>query len=87
MTPEQHLGAVAGPGRVGLTNTLSAMPGQPLLHPEAYSGWLLRGQGLITTPSLVNALLKQAGRPSRQDDARMGLYVYGAEGSFTRLPA
>ena len=87
VTPEQYLGAVAGPGRVGLTNTLAAMPGEPLLHPEAYSGGLLRGQGVIATPSLVNALLKQAGRPSRQDDARTGLNVYGAEGSFTRLPA
>jgi len=87
VTPEQYLGAVAGAGRVGLTNTLAAMPGEPLLHPEAYSGGLLRGQGVIATPSLVNALLKQAGRPSRQDDARTGLNVYGAEGSFTRLPA
>ena len=87
VAPDPYLDVLAGPGRVGLTNTLAAVPGQPLMHPEAYSGGLLRGQGVIAPPSLVNALLKQAGVASRQDDARMGLNVYGAEGSFTRLPA
>ncbi|MFM7674026.1 MAG: CHASE2 domain-containing protein, partial [Synechococcus sp.] len=87
VTPEPYLEVLAGPGRVGLTNTLAAVPGDPLMHPEAHSGGLLRSQGVIAAPSLANALLKQAGVRSRQDDARMAMNVYGAEGSFTRLPA
>jgi adenylate cyclase len=87
VTPERLLGAVAGSGRVGLTNTLAAVPGEPLRHPEVYSGGLLRQQGVIAAPSLANALLQQAGLRSRQNDTRMGLNVYGGEGSFTRLPA
>ena len=85
--PELFLGALDGAGKVGLTNTLAAVPGHPLMHPEAYSGGLLRAQGIIAPPSLVNALLKQAGISSRQDDARRQLNLYGAEGSFKRLPA
>ena len=85
--PERYLGALGGPGTVGLTNTLAAIPGEPLRHPEAYSGGLLRGQGVIAPPSLATSLLQQAGLRSRQNDARMGLNVYGPEGSFTRLPA
>ena len=85
--PEVYLEALTGPGRLGLTNTLAAQPGQPLRHPEAYSGGLLRSQGVVAPPSLGNALLLQAGRRSRQSDARMGLNVYGPEGTFTRLPA
>ena len=85
--PEVYLEALAGPGRLGLTNTLAAQPGQPLRHPEAYSGGLLRSQGVVAPPSLANALLLQAGRGSRQSDPRMGLNVYGPEGTFTRLPA
>jgi len=85
--PEVYLDALTGPGRLGLTNTLAAQPGQPLRHPEAYSGGLLRSQGVLAPPSLANALLQQAGRRSRQGDARMDLNVYGPEGTFTRLPA
>jgi len=85
--PEVYLKALSGPGRLGLTNTLAAVPGQPLRHPEAYSGGLLRGQWVVAPPSLANALLLQAGRRSRQPDARMELNVYGPEGTFARLPA
>ncbi|MFM7675271.1 MAG: CHASE2 domain-containing protein [Synechococcus sp.] len=85
--PEEQLRALSGSGRLGLTNTIAAVPGQPLRHPEAYSGGLLRQQGVVAPPSLATALLQQAGRRSRQPDARMGLNVYGPEGTFTRLPA
>ena len=85
--PQHYLSSLGGVGSVGITNTLAPEPGQRLLHPEAYSGGLLKAQGVITPVSLATALLQQAGLPSRQSDARMGLNVYGAEGSFTRLPA
>ena len=87
VTPETYQPVLGGPGRLGLTNTIAAVPGEPLRHPEAYSGGLLRRQGVSAPPSLSTALLLQAGRRSRQSDVRMGLNVYGPEGSFTRLPA
>ncbi|MFM7313292.1 MAG: CHASE2 domain-containing protein [Cyanobium sp.] len=85
--PEQYAAAIRGSGSLGLTNTLAAVPGEPLRHPEAYSAGLLQAQGVVAPPSLPLALLRQAGLPTRQPDARAGLNVYGAEGSFTRLPA
>ena len=85
--PELFLEAVGGSGAVGLTNSVTPTPGRPLPHPEAYSGGLLRAQGVNAPPALSTTLLHLAGRRSRQDDARMGLNVYGPEGSFPRLPA
>ena len=87
VTPQAYLPVLTGSGRIGLTNTIAALPGAPLLHPEAYSGGLLRRQGVIAPPSLATAVLLQAGRRSRQDDAHAELHVYGSEGSLTRLPA
>ena len=47
VTPETYLPVLGGPGRLGLTNTLAAVPGEPLRHPEAYSGGLLRRQCFV----------------------------------------
>jgi adenylate cyclase len=85
--PEPFLEAVGGSAAVGLTNTLPASPGRPLPHPEAYSGGLLRSQGVNAPAALSTTLLRRAGLRSRQDDARMGLNVYGPDGTFPRLPA
>jgi adenylate cyclase len=85
--PEPFLAAVGGSTAVGLTNSLPSSPGRALPHPEAYSGGLLRAQGVSAPPALSTTLLHLAGLRSRQDDARMGLNVYGPEGTFPRLPA
>ncbi|MCS5706652.1 adenylate/guanylate cyclase domain-containing protein [Synechococcus sp. FGCU-3] len=85
--PEVFLPAIGGPAAVGLTNSLAPVPGEPLRHPDAYAVGLLRGQGVESPPALSTTLLQLAGMPSRQPDARMGLNVYGPEGTFTRLPA
>lgn len=85
--PESFLPAVGGLAAVGLTNTIAPAPGDPLRHPEAYAGGLLRGQGVKTPPALSSTLLRLAQIPSRQDDAKAGLNVYGPEGTFQRLPA
>lgn len=85
--PEPFLPAIGGSTAVGLGNSLAPGPGEPLRHPEAYAGGLLRAQGVASPPALSTALLGLAGLPSRQPDARAGLNVYGAEGAFTRLPA
>ena len=87
VTPTAFQNVLAGPGRLGLSNTLAALPGQPLRHPEAYSSGLLRSRGISAPPSLSTAVLAQAGERSRQHDAVMELNVYGPEGTFTRLPA
>ena len=85
--PEPFLPAIGGRAAVGLSNSLAAVPGEPLRHPEAYASGLLRAQGVESPPALSTTLLRLAGRPSRQADARAGLNVYGPEGSFSRLPA
>ena len=85
--PEPFLPAIGGPAAVGLTNSLAPVPGEPLRHPDAYAVGLLRGQGVEGPPALSTTLLQLAGMPSRQPNARMGLNVYGPEGTFTRLPA
>lgn len=85
--PETFLAVLGGSAAVGLTNSLPSLPGRPLPHPEAYSGGLLRAQGVQAPPALSTTLLRLAGQRSRQDDAHMGLNVYGPEGSFPRLPA
>ena len=85
--PEPFLPAIGGPAATGLTNALTPGPGEPLRHPEAYAGGLLRAQGVASPPALSTTLLQRAGLLSRQPDARMGLNVYGPEGTFTRIPA
>jgi adenylate cyclase len=85
--PEPFLQALGGSGAVGLTNSLPPTPGRSLPHPEAYSGALLRSQGVQAPAALSTTLLGLAGLRSRQDDAHAGLNVYGPEGSFLRLPA
>ncbi len=85
--PELFLKAVGGSAAVGLTNSLPSAPGRPLPHPEAYSGGLLRALEVSAPPALSTTLLRLAGLRSRQEDARMGLNVYGPEGTFPRLPA
>ena len=85
--PEPFLAALGGSTAIGLTNSLPPSPGRPLPHPEAYSGGLLREQGVHAPPALSTTLLHLAGRRSRQADARMGLNVYGPEGTIPRLPA
>lgn len=85
--PEPFLEAVGGSAALGLSNSLPPSPGRPLAHPETYSGGLLRAQGVSAPPALSTTLLRLAGQRSRQDDPRMGLNVYGPEGSFPRLPA
>ena len=85
--PERFLTAIGGPAATGLTNTLAPLPGEPLRHPEAYAGGLLRAQGVASPSSLSTTLLQRAGLPSRQPDARVELNVYGPEGTFTRIPA
>lgn len=85
--PDPFLAAAGGSAVLGLTNSLPPRPGRPLPHPEAYAGGLLQAQGVSAPPALSTTLLQLAGLASRQDDARMGLNVYGPEGSFPRLPA
>ena len=85
--PERFLAAIGGSAATGLTNTLAPAPGEPLRHPEAYAGGLLRTQGVSSPSALSTTLLQRAGVPSRQPDARMGLNVYGPEGTFARIPA
>jgi len=85
--PQAYRSVLSGPGQIGITNTIAPTPGASALHPEAYSGGLLRRHGVTAPNSLATALLLQAGRGTRQDDARAGLHAYGSEGSFTRLPA
>ena len=87
VTPTAFQNVFAGPGMLGLSNTLAALPGQPLRHPEAYSSGLLRSRGISAPLSLSTAVLAQAGERSRQHDAVMELNVYGPEGTFRRLPA
>ena len=84
--PERFLSSVGGPAAVGLSNALAPAPGEPLRHPEAYAA-LLRRQGVEAPPALATTLLHLAGLVSRQPDARMGLNVYGPEGTVTRIPA
>jgi adenylate cyclase len=85
--PEPYMAALGGTGPLGLTNTLPPMPGEPLRHPEAYGGRLLPSHGAVSHPALSSTLLRLAGRRSRQSDRDRSLNVYGAEGSFRRLPA
>ncbi len=72
---------------IGLSNTPLRLPGEPLRHPEAYAGGVLRSQGVVAPPSLPLAILRLAGRPSRQSDHQSWLHPYGPEGTFVRLSA
>lgn len=85
--PELQLQALGSAAAIGLTNTLLPGPGQPLRHPEAYGGLVLRAQGVQAPPSLSSTVLRLAQRSTRQHDAAAGLNPYGPEGSFTRLSA
>jgi adenylate cyclase len=85
--PESAMNLPGMERAIGLTNTPLRQPGDPLRHPEAYAGGLLRAQGVSAPPSLPLTILRLAGRPSRQPDARSWLHVYGPEGSFPRLSA
>jgi len=85
--PEPFM-ALPGVGEaIGLSNMPLRLPGEPLRHPEAYAGGLVRAQGVEAPPSLPLAILRLAGRPSRQNDSRSWLNTYGPEGSFRRLSA
>ena len=85
--PEAFMTALGGEGPLGLTNMLTRRPGELAPHPEAYGRRLLPAQGVGSFPSLSATLLRLGGRRSRQDDPRMALAFYGAEGSFQRLAA
>ena len=85
--PEPFMGLPGLPGAIGLSNTPMRLPGEPFRHPEAYAGGLLRSEGVTTPPSLPLAILRLAGRQSRQADAESWLNAYGPEGTFPRLSA
>ncbi len=85
--PESFMGLPGMERAIGLSNTPVRLPGDPLLHPEAYAGGLLRREGVATPPSLPLTILRLAGRQSRQDDATSWLNGYGPEGAFPRLSA
>ncbi|MEI7665603.1 MAG: adenylate/guanylate cyclase domain-containing protein [Synechococcaceae cyanobacterium ELA263] len=85
--PEPFMAAIGGQEALGLTNTPLRAPGERLLHPDAYGRGLLPAQGVKPFASLSSTLLQRAGRSSRQRDELTALNVYGAEGSFRRLPA
>ena len=85
--PEPYMALPGLGGAIGLSNTPLRLPGEPLRHPEAYAGGVLRLQGVAAPPSLPLVVLRLAGRHSRQRDAESWLNTYGAEGSFRRLSA
>lgn len=85
--PEPFMALPGLDGAIGLSNMPLRLPGQPLRHPEAYAGGLLRAQGVEAPPSLPLAILRLAGRQSRQTDSQSWLNTYGPEGSFRRLSA
>lgn len=85
--PEAFMGVPGLNQAIGLSNMPLRMPGEPLRHPEAYAGGLLRAQGVNAPPSLPLTILKRAGRQSRQDDAQSWLHAYGPEGTFPRMSA
>ncbi|MEB3335328.1 MAG: adenylate/guanylate cyclase domain-containing protein [Cyanobacteriota bacterium] len=85
--PEPYMDLPGVADAIGLSNTPLRLPGDPMRHPEAYAGGLLRAQGVVAPPSLPLAILARAGRPSRQPDARRWLNPYGPEGTMRRLSA
>jgi adenylate cyclase len=85
--PEAFMGMPGLGQAIGLSNIPLRMPGEPLRHPEAYAGGLLRAQGVESPPSLPLTILQLAGRQSRQGDAQSWLHAYGPEGTFPRLSA
>lgn len=85
--PERFMALPGVPDAIGLSNMPLRLPGEPLRHPEAYAGGLLRSQGVTAPPSLPLAVLRVAGRPSRQSDPQSWLHTYGPEGSFRRVSA
>jgi adenylate cyclase len=85
--PERFVALPGMERALGLSNIPLRLPGDPLRHPEAYAGGVLRAEGVATPPSLPLTILELAGRPSRQKDAESWLHVYGPEGSLRRLSA
>ncbi|MEB3194882.1 MAG: adenylate/guanylate cyclase domain-containing protein [Cyanobacteriota bacterium] len=85
--PEAFMGVPGLNPALGLSNMPLRMPGEPLRHPEAYAGGVLRAQGVDAPPSLPLTILELAGRQSRQGDAQSWLHGYGPEGTFPRLSA
>jgi adenylate cyclase len=85
--PEPFMEVPGVEGAIGLSNMPQRLPGEPLRHPEAYAGGLLRAQGVVAPPSLPLTILRLAGRPSRQNDLQSWLHPYGPEGSFRHLSA
>ena len=85
--PQRLLAPLGGRGALGLSNILVPKPGETLLHPEAYARTRLRAEGVVSLPALSTTLLRLAGLPDRQPDARMGLNVYGGEGSIRQASA
>jgi adenylate cyclase len=85
--PEPFMALPGVANALGLSNTPLRWPGEPLRHPEAYAGGVLRAQGVTAPPSLPLAILGLAGRPSRQNDRQSWLHPYGPEGTFRRLSA
>jgi len=85
--PEPFMALPGVSGAIGLSNTPLRLPGEPLRHPEAYAGGLLRAQGVVAPPSLPLAILRLARRQSQQSDLQSWLNPYGPEGTFPRLSA
>lgn len=85
--PEPFMAVAGLESAIGLSNMPQRLPGEPLRHPESYAGGLLRSQGVEAPPSLPLAILRLAGRPSRQNDPQSWLHPYGPEGSFPHLSA
>jgi len=71
----------------GLSNIVSAAPGEPLRHPEHYGQRLLPANGVAALPSLGGQLLRQAALASRQGDAERWLNAYGPAGQFRHVSA
>ncbi|MFM7237599.1 MAG: CHASE2 domain-containing protein [Cyanobium sp.] len=85
--PERFMDLPGMKEAIGLSNTPLRLPGEPLRHPEAYAGGILRSQGVNTPPSLPLTILGLTGRSSQQTDAESWLHAYGPEGTFPRLSA
>ncbi|SBO43791.1 adenylate/guanylate cyclase domain-containing protein [Cyanobium sp. NIES-981] len=85
--PADLLREAAGPGGLGITNTLPGGQGEAHSHPQTYSERILALAGAKPQPALSQVALERSGRVSRQADARRQLNFYGPEASFERLPA
>jgi adenylate cyclase len=85
--PADPLREAAGPGGIGITNTLPGGQGEAHAHPQTYSERTLALAGAKPQKALSQVALERSGRASRQPDAQRQLNFYGPEGAFERLPA